>query len=607
MKIPVSTLRQSPEYPVRRMRRPRALVEVGDLLVSYLAELDVEYVFGVPGGAIEPLYNALARSERRGGPRAVVARHETGAAFMADGYTRQTGRLGVCCATTGPGATNLLTGVCSAFENRVPMLAITAQTALPHFGRGAFQESSCTAVNTVGMFQHCTRYNTLVSHVDQFQRKLLAAVGAAFRPIPGPAHLSIPVDVLRAPAPVDLPAFEVANLLRQPALLDGDAVARLGDYLEEAGKVVFVVGEGCDEAVGALLAVAAKIDATVVATPHGKGLVSPWHPRFLGVVGFAGHASALQALLDPGVDTVVLVGTSLGEWAVGGWDAGAALQVRLVHVDAVEANLARSPSARLHVRGRIAAVFECLLARLQQHADVTAPCEPAPAAVTPQVTDAPVWHGRPGVADGGDDSDAPVKPQRLMYELTRLFPPNTRFLVDTGNSAAWAIHYLHPYDRRLGGLRYPGASLFRGSFEFAAMGWALGAAIGTALGGGTPVVCITGDGSLLMNGQELTVAVQERLPVVFVVLNDAALGMIKHGQRLAQAEAVGYRLPNIDFAACARAMGAAGYSIRNARDLYAIDIGCLCSRAGPTLLDVHIDAEEVPPIHARIQVLEGTA
>src|SRR3990172_4533678 len=115
-----------------------------DLLVSYLEQIGVEYIFGVPGGAIEPLYNAMARSSRRGGLRPIVARHETGAAFMADGYARETGKLGVCCATTGPGATNLLTGVASAYADNIPMLAITAQTALSTFGKGAVQESGDT-------------------------------------------------------------------------------------------------------------------------------------------------------------------------------------------------------------------------------------------------------------------------------------------------------------------------------------------------------------------------------------------------------------------------------------------------------------------------------
>lgn len=111
-------------------------MDAADLLVAYLEQIGVEYVFGVPGGAIEPLYNALARSARRGGPRSVVARHETGAAFMADGYARETGKIGVCCATSGPGATNLITGVACAYENEIPMLVITAQPSLLLMGRG---------------------------------------------------------------------------------------------------------------------------------------------------------------------------------------------------------------------------------------------------------------------------------------------------------------------------------------------------------------------------------------------------------------------------------------------------------------------------------------
>src|SRR3990167_63874 len=149
-----------------------------DLLVAYLNQLKIDYVFGVPGGAIEPLFDALARSERKGGVRAVVARHEAGAAFMADGYARETGRLGVCCATTGPGATNLLTGVASAYADNVPMLVITAQTPLPKFGRRALQDSSCSAIDIVGMFRHCTRYNSLVSHHEQLENKLIAAIMA---------------------------------------------------------------------------------------------------------------------------------------------------------------------------------------------------------------------------------------------------------------------------------------------------------------------------------------------------------------------------------------------------------------------------------------------
>ena len=131
---------------------PASKYELGDLLIGYLEQLGIDYVFGIPGGAIEPLYNALARSERNGGPRAVVARHETGAAFMADGYARNSGKLGVCCGTAGPGTTNLITGVASAYDNHSPLLVITAPTAITNFGKRAAQESGDTGINTVAMF-----------------------------------------------------------------------------------------------------------------------------------------------------------------------------------------------------------------------------------------------------------------------------------------------------------------------------------------------------------------------------------------------------------------------------------------------------------------------
>jgi acetolactate synthase I/II/III large subunit len=140
--------------------------------------------------------------------------------------------------------------------------------------------------------------------------------------------------------------------------------------------------------------------------------------------------------------------------------------------------------------------------------------------------------------------------------------------------------------------------------DFAPMGWAIGGAIGTAASNPqSPVVCITGDGSLMMNGQEISVAVAEGLTVIFVILNDQALGMVKHGQRLAGAERIGFQLPSTDFAAMARAMGADGYTVRSPEDMAALDIEAICSKKGPTLLDVFIDGEEVPPMNLRMQVL----
>src|SRR3954470_6673800 len=208
-------------------------IEAGELIVACLEKAGVEYVFGVPGGAVEPIYNALARSARRGGPRAVVARHESGAAFMADGYARETGKLGVCIATSGPGATNLITGVACAFANNVPLLALTGQPALPSFGKGALQESSCTGVNAVAMLGHCTRYNSLVSHVDQVETKVVNAILHALRRPHGPAHLSFPVDVLRSLVQPKHPGYDLSGLVKhKPILTDDRTISALDTELK---------------------------------------------------------------------------------------------------------------------------------------------------------------------------------------------------------------------------------------------------------------------------------------------------------------------------------------------------------------------------------------
>ncbi|MEQ6341960.1 MAG: thiamine pyrophosphate-binding protein [Gammaproteobacteria bacterium] len=627
---------------------PAPVAEAGDLLVNYLAQIGVEYVFGVPGGAIEPLYNALARSARRGGPHPIVARHETGAAFMAEGYARETGRLGVCCATTGPGATNLITGVASAYQENIPLLVITAQAPITTFGRGPIQDSSCSGVNTVAMFQHCTRYSSLVSHVAQLEVKLVDAIVTACRTSHGPAHLSIPLDILRTPLPSAAPAYSLQELLHPANMMDRTAFEKLCVAIDEARRIVLVVGEGCREAVGDILEFALLKDACIVAMPQGKGLVNPYHPNFRGVFGFAGHASAVEALQDPRVDLVLAIGTNLDEFSTNGWDGNTLLNDRLIHIDSLERNFTRSPMARTHVAGRIRTVFEALLERYRS--------APPMASLTPTLSppgeergrlDTPAQDAVPMerrgmermgnlaappmlclVAERGPDSlqvdgarlparhfalqdekkyldDAtPIKPQRLMYDLARLFPPDTRFVVDTGNSYIWAIHYLHPFDRRITGQRPSGGGAFRVNMGFSSMGWAIGAAVGTALGDKRrTVVCITGDGSFLMSGQEITVAVAEKLPVIFVVLNDAALGTAKHGQRLAGAEQVGIELPRVDFAAMARAMGADAYSIHSPRDMEALDIAAMCERHRPTLLDVYIDPKEVPPMGMRMKSL----
>lgn len=597
---------------------PSAKVSAATLIVSYLEALGIGHVFGVPGGAIEPLYNAMAVSMRRGGLRPVVARHEAGAAFMADGYARETGKIGVCCATSGPGATNLITGVACAYDNGVPMLVITGQPSLPVFGKGALQESACTGVNTIGMFSHCTRYNTLVSHVDQLETKLVQALMRAAQPPHGPVHLSIPLDLLRAQVQPRLSPEELRALLRKPSLVDEDMVSALLVSVRNAGKMTLLIGGDCGEAIDAIIHFAEMTNSRFVTTPDAKGLVNPHHALYCGVFGFAGHKSAHDALSND-VDLILAIGTSLNEWTSAAW-SDSVLNRKLVHIDATDEHLRQSPMARHHVRGRVRTVFERLLDQMHiEQEGLGMPWHPVAGKYT----------GSAGVTLREPEklvsNATPIKPQRLMVELSKRFPPTTRFVADAGNATAWAIHYLESRNNRRLGLvptvsdaseaanktwhgerRHDHAGWLRVLMEFAPMGWAIGAGVGIARGNpACPVVCITGDGSYLMNGQEITVADQEGLTVIFVILNDAALGMVKHGQRLAGAERIAFELPTVDYARMAEAMGIPGHVIKGPEDFDALDMTQILTRQGPTLLDIRIDPEEVPPMDLRMQTLEG--
>ena len=601
--------------------------DCGDLILHTLAQFGVKYIFGIPGGAIQPLYSAIARNQAQLGIKAIVARHESGASFMADGYTRESGIIGVCCATTGPGATNLITGVASAYENEIPQLIITAQTPLSTLGRGAFQESSCTGINILGMFAQSTKYNSFVSHPMQLEHKLVAAVMAAYRRPCGPVHLSIPVDVFSATSPKSNVCTELKYPLKAHHLIDLETMPLLLEEIHKSKKIVFVVGMGCSGSVHAVIELAKLLDAKIVTSTDGKGLINPYHPLYCGVFGFAGHTSAKNTLEDESVDLVVAIGTNFSEWASGGWDEKALLNRRLIHIDRVDKHFEYSPMARMHVVGSIEGICEWLIKEI---------CNNQPKEVQDQEKDnksnntvISIGNERNPNCDLQEpqkyySDETPIKPQRLMKELADRFPPSTRYLADTGNSTAWATHYLHPHDRRLhnrrsfnrrffldSGRRLSGdtladASVYRACVDFASMGWAIGSALGTALANPKcPVVCITGDGSVLMNGQEITVALQNKLTVIYVILNDSSLGMVRHGQKLSKTESIGTQLPTVNFKQFAESMGIEAYIIRSPSDLSVLDIQAICQKPAPTVLDVYIDTEEVPPIGLRVDSLDS--
>lgn len=572
------------------------MLENGDLILRYLERLGVEYVFGVPGGSIEPFFNALARSERRGGIRAVIARHEAGAAFMAEGYARATGKLGVCCSTAGPGATNMITGVASAFADNIPMLVISAQTSLDRFGQGSLQESSCTSVNTVEMFARCTQYNTLVSHTAQLEPKLLQAVSSALGNRPGPAHLGIPLDIMRQTVSGDSSRFNLRAFTDHEVAPCANAVKALAAELSGVQRVTIVLGEGAGDAADRLVALAESNDWLMVTTPRGKGLVDSFHPLYRGVFGFAGHEAAAEALRPESAERVLVVGTALDEVSTSGWDTNAILSDRLIHLSSNPHHLTRSTMGRLAILGAPALT----LSALAQQMDI--PASTRELAESPYKPGSVPSHIASAQRARCQATTGTIKPQAVMTHLSRICHPDTSILMDSGNSFLWGIHHWNVRRPARAGQR----SRFHIGIGFASMGWAIGASVGVARAAGSdPVICVTGDGSFLMAGQEITTALQEQLNLLMIVLNDSSLGMVRHGQRLSGGEPIGNELPTIRFSDLAAAMGIESYRVETMEQLLALDLDGILARPGPCLIDAVIDREEVPPMGSRMKVLTG--
>jgi acetolactate synthase-1/2/3 large subunit len=582
--IPAPTL--SVETPSQVEQKSPSLARYSDRLVEYLNQLNVKQIFGVPGGAIEPFFDAVSRARKRGQMEMVVARHEGGAAFMADGYARESNTLGVCCATTGPGSTNLITGVASAYADNIPMLVITAQTALPKFGRQALQDSSCTAIDTVGMFRHCTKYNTLVSHPEQFEHKLISAILAANTPPRGPAHLSIPSDIFNMLMPASVPVRTEA-LRHNFSISDPAGVDKLKHEINAAEKIVLFLGDNCRQGSEQIVEFAEKLNIPFITGPMGKRWINEEHPLYCGVFGFSGHEKAHKLVLDQEYDLLLAIGTKLGELGTNGWTPSM-LNEKLIHIDNVTENFSRSTMARLHVLGSLPHLFKRLSTEVESAVAPARWWEEGGAVHSTNLLKAAEFNH-------AHDCSYPLKPQRLFHYLGKVLNDETRIFIDAGNAWSWGTHYMQRRDNR---------GYYRIAMGFGSMGWAIGASVGSQVANpDAPHLCITGDGSYLMSGQEITVAQQQRVPLVIMVLNDSALGMVMHGQRMGGVEQIGFELPEIDFAAMAASMGINGVRVNSAEELEAVDFAALFSRKGPTLLDVRIDPEAIPPMAARVKGL----
>jgi acetolactate synthase-1/2/3 large subunit len=536
-------------------------------LVRALVEAGVETFFGIPGGPISPVFDAILGTP---GARLIESRHETSAAFAAADYYRASGRIPAVVVTAGPGATNVVTGIVSAHLERIPMLLICGDVAWAACGGRLLQDSGPEGIAVEKMLANVTRATIRVGQAKTAVSQGLAALGAAKNPAnPGPALLVLPIQFGRANAPlsvVEAPACEFTP--RAPRRV----VEQTARWLAGAKRPLLVIGGGCRAHAPAIRRLVDAFDIPFVTTPQAKGLVSEMHPRSLRQGGLAASLWAREYTAN-GVDVALVLGTDLDDCAIGPTryiaDGG-----RLVHVDLNAAVFGRNLPTELGVVADVGAFAEDLqavvLSEGLQHG--------ASRAVLRELRRKSPFEHQAFEAD-----DAPhISPQRAIADLQAASAPDTAFITDIGEHMLFALHYLTA--------RSPDS--FTIHLGLGSMGSGISGAIGLALARPErPVVCVCGDGGMQMSGMEALVALKYRLPIVFAVFNDARYNMVYHGYRQVFGREAEWESPWTDFAAWARSMGMAGLRVNHPGEISGDQLARLRQLRVPVVLDIRIDRD----------------
>jgi thiamine pyrophosphate-dependent acetolactate synthase large subunit-like protein/aspartate/tyrosine/aromatic aminotransferase len=570
-------------------------VSQAQALVRALEDLGYRRAFGIPGGAIAGLYAALARSSIR----TILTQHEGGAAYMAMGQSLATaGReVGLCFGTSGPGITNLITGVAAAFEEQVPMFVLTGNVSTELAGKGAAQDATPGGIDAVGMLRAVTARSVTAAAARDIVPLAVELHEAAVR-ARRPVHLNVPVNLAAAPAGGE--ARRLAALAPRCALdPDGARDVRASDRaLDEAVQAllaaerpVVLAGHGIKVS-GLGAALARALDAAAVpalCTSHGKGILPDDHPMLVGVFGFAAPPSSTAFLDAYQPDAIAFLGTDLGETSTAGWSPLLARPALKIHVDRDPSRFHRAYRAELAVRAEL----DAFLARL---VDVARTADPTGARRRRRLDAVSAW--RPPAPAEPEPARAPaglVSPPALMAALAGRLPRDALVFADIGNTMAWVLHELPIRDRQE--LYVPMA--------LGAMGSALGGAIGAqAARPDRPVVALVGDCAMTMHGAEMLTALLAQLPVKVLVLNDQGHGMVDHGLALLGMRAGGLRHPRrVDFTAFGQALGVRALQVGSLREFVAVDWARCFAAPEPLIVDVAIDPAVVPPILARTRVL----
>jgi len=533
-------------------------------LIKALEREGVDVVFGIPGGAIMPVYDELLNS----GLRHVLARHEQSAAHMADGYARASGRVGVCIATSGPGATNLLTGVATAYLDSTPLVAITGQVPTHMMGRDAFQE-----IDAVGIYTHVTKYSFQPQRPEEIPWTVRAAFFLASTGRTGPVHIDLPKDVQTGEAEMAFPDAVEIRGYRPYVPPDPAAVARALDMLLESERPIILAGGGVIKS-GAhdyLLQLAESALIPVASTLMGKGAIPEDHPLALGLVGMHGTVQANKLVNE--ADLILAIGVRFSDRTTMEV-RGFAPDARIVHFDVDPTEVSKNVRASHAVIGDLRSSLKLLLEMFRERA---------------RTGNWGAWRRRVNEVSSewrdrilGTKSE--FSPPYLLKAMREVLPPGAIVATEVGQNQMWAALYFRALRPRT----------FITSGGLGTMGFGFPAAIGAkAARPDVPVVDIAGDGSFMMTMNSLATSIDEKLPVIVVILNNSSLGMVAQWQRLFYNRRYAATLfgANPDFVRLAESFGAEGVRVYSL-DEFRSALARAMRTEVTTVIDVPIHPEE---------------
>ena len=539
------------------------------IVLEYLKVNNIKHIFGIPAGSVNGIFNELYDMPEI---TPIVAKHEGAASYMAAAYAKYTNQLSVCIGCSGPGSTNLVTGAANAMREHLPVLFITGAVPVNTVGLNASQELDVEPV-----FKPVTKYSVTVNDAQDILTEIVKATEIAISGVPGPVHIAIPIDVQHE----NVENVEIPTPATRKAIVpELEIIKDVANELLKREKGYIFVGQGVRNSVESLIELAELLNWPIVTSPQAKGYIPEDHPLLVGIYGFAGHEAASSLLNDGDGEALLIVGSSLGETATNNYNANLVGSRFSVQMDFDQSVFNRKYKIDQPVLGDINLSLAFLIEELRA------------LGVTKESSQYIIE-----VIEAEEEVAEEYNTKNVLLNLQKYVPASTRYTIDIGEFMSYVIHHMKVLE----------SNTYDINVHFGAMGTGIGTAIGSQLANPEhPVVCITGDGCFFMHGMEIATAKEYNLPILFVVMNNARLGMVYHGHALQfKRTHSSFEQEPINISAMAAAMNIPSFRVNQLEDINQEVIDSLMNLNGPAVLEVALVDNNTPPMGDRVKFLSS--